>query len=55
VHPALVPLDAVELLDVDLKTVQVDELFDYKPGWGLPGPVDVEAITALMTPAATVN
>ena len=49
VHPALVPLDALELLDVDLQTVRVDELFGYEPGWGLPGPADVEAITALMT------
>jgi len=49
VHPALVPLDAIELLDVDLKTAQVDELFEYKPDWGLPGPADIEAITNLMT------
>ncbi|EUA14841.1 putative glutamate synthase [Mycobacterium kansasii 732] len=48
-HPALVPLDAIELLDVDLQTMQVDELFDYKPDWGLLGPADVEAITELMT------
>ena len=47
-HPALVPLDAIELLDVDLKTVQVDDLFEYEPGWGIPGPADVEALTALM-------
>lgn len=47
-HPALVPLDALELLDVDLQTVPVDRLFDYKPGWGLPGPADIETITALM-------
>ena len=49
VHPALVPLEAIELLDVDLQTVPVDKLFDYKPGWGLPGPDDIEAISALMT------
>ena len=48
VHPALVPLDAIELLDVDLKTVQADELFDYRPDWGIPGPADVAAITTLM-------
>jgi glutamate synthase domain-containing protein 2 len=48
VHPALVPLDAIELLDVDLKTVRVDKLFGYQPGWGLPGPADAAAITALM-------
>jgi glutamate synthase domain-containing protein 2 len=48
VHPALVPLDAIELLDVDLQSVQVDNLFGYKPGWGLPSPADVDAISALM-------
>ncbi|ORW71523.1 FMN-binding glutamate synthase family protein [Mycobacterium saskatchewanense] len=48
VHPALVPLNAIELLEVDLQTVPADELFDYKPDWGVPGPGDVEAITALM-------
>ena len=47
-HPALVPLDAIELLDVDLKTVRADELLDYQPDWGRPGPADVEAITTLM-------
>ena len=50
VHPALVPLDALELLDVDLQAVQVGELFGYEPGWGLPGPADIEAVTALMAP-----
>jgi hypothetical protein len=45
-----VPLDAIELLDVDLKTVRVDELFEYKPDWGMPGPADIEAITPLMVP-----
>jgi glutamate synthase domain-containing protein 2 len=48
VHPALVPLEAIELLDVDLQTVKVDELFGYKPGWGVPGPADIEAISAIM-------
>jgi glutamate synthase domain-containing protein 2 len=49
VHPALVPLSAIELLDVDLRTTGADELFDYKPGWGLPGAADADAITALMS------
>jgi len=48
VHPALVPLDALELLDVDLQTVRVDELFGYRPGWGLPSGHDAAAVTALM-------
>ena len=47
-HPALVPLEAFELLGVDLKSVNVGELFDYRPGWGLPGPADIDAISALM-------
>lgn len=48
VHPALVPLEAIELLDVDLQAVRVDELFAYPPGWGLPSVADIDAITALM-------
>ena len=48
VHPALVPLDAIELLDVDLKAVRVDELFGYQPDWGVPARADVDAITSLM-------
>ena len=50
VHPALVPLNAIELLDGDLGSAPAEELFDYEPEWGLPGPADVEAITALMGP-----
>ena len=53
-HPALVPLDAVELLDVDLKSVNVGELFDYRPDWGMPGPADIEAITTLMAASPLV-
>ncbi|OBH27621.1 glutamate synthase [Mycobacterium sp. E342] len=52
VHPALVPLEAIELLDVDMKTVRVDRLLDYQPDWGLPGPADAEAITAVMSSGA---
>lgn len=48
VHPALVPLDAIELLDADLQTVQADKLFGYEPGWGLPAPADIDAITDVM-------
>lgn len=47
-HPALVPLDAIELLDADPKTVRVEELLGYQPGWGMPGQSDIETITALM-------
>jgi glutamate synthase domain-containing protein 2 len=47
-HPALVPLQALELLDADLLTVEVDELFEYEPGWGLPSAEDAQAIVAIM-------
>jgi glutamate synthase domain-containing protein 2 len=49
VHPSLVPLEAIELLNGDLQTVQLDQLFGYEPGWGMPGPADVEAVTTLMS------
>src|SRR5689334_12342185 len=49
VHPSLVPLEAIELLNADLHTVQLDKLFEYEPGWGLPGPEDIEAISALVS------
>jgi hypothetical protein len=31
--------------------VQVDELFGYEPGWGLPSATDTAALTALMADA----
>ena len=46
--PSLIPLEAIGLLDADLQSVRVDELFGYKPGWDMPGQEDVEAISALM-------
>jgi glutamate synthase domain-containing protein 2 len=46
-HPALVPLDALELLEADLRTVSVVDLFAYEPGWGLPAPGAVPDLGAL--------
>lgn len=34
--PAQVRADQLELLDVDLRSVTLADLFDYQPGWGLP-------------------
>jgi glutamate synthase domain-containing protein 2 len=48
-HPSLVPVDAIELVDADLNTVHVHELFDYRPGWGLPAPEDVDTLVELMS------
>ena len=52
VHPSLVPPGMLELLDVDLGSVRIEDLFDYQPGWGLPGPADVAGITELMSASA---
>lgn len=49
VHPALVPPGSFELLDADLGTVRIDDLFGYRPGWGLPAPDDVAAVVDLMS------
>ena len=47
-HPALVPLDAIDVLD-GLVRRPARELFEYLPGWGLPPEADRLAITALMS------
>jgi hypothetical protein len=48
VHPALVPLSALELLDDGYSTVPLQDLFGYDPGMGLPGPAHRAAITEIM-------
>ena len=48
VHPALVPLSAMELLDEDLTSLPLDTLYGYQPGFGLPGAADQVAIAQLM-------
>ena len=48
VHPALVPLDAIDILD-GLVRRSARDAFGYAPTWGLPPEADRAAITALMT------
>ncbi|MEE9282027.1 MAG: FMN-binding glutamate synthase family protein [Myxococcota bacterium] len=36
VHPALVPLDRLEILDGRYDGTAAPEIFGYEPGWGLP-------------------
>ena len=48
VHPSLVVPDMLELLEGNLGSVAVTELFDYHADWGLPSPADREQIVALM-------
>ncbi len=47
-HPALVPLDAIDMLD-GLVRRPARTMFEYQPGWGLPPEVDRIAIQALMS------
>jgi glutamate synthase (ferredoxin) len=48
VHPALVPLDALDLVDGNTQTRSARAAFGYEPGWGLPP----EAEAALVRAAA---
>ena len=48
VHPALVTLDQIEILDDRLGSRGGREVFGYRPGWGVPGP----ASTGLLVPRA---
>ncbi len=45
-HPALVPLDTLELVDSNTHTRSARDAFDYQPGWGLPPEADVLAMRA---------
>jgi glutamate synthase domain-containing protein 2 len=45
-HPALVPLDALALVDSNTQTRSAAEAFDYQPGWGLPPESEVVAMRA---------
>ena len=47
-HPALVPLDRIELLDPGFVRRGAREVFGYHEGWGLPSPAERAEIEALM-------
>ncbi|MEZ4402202.1 MAG: FMN-binding glutamate synthase family protein [Kofleriaceae bacterium] len=51
VHPGLVPLDSLDIID-GLVRRPARDLFGYAPGWGLPTDADRAEVTALMTAAA---
>ncbi len=52
VHPALVPADAIELVDERAGSRPLTELYDVAPDVGLPARQDVEEITAIMRATA---
>jgi len=45
-HPALVPLDALELVDSNTHTRSAREAYGYQPGWGLPPESEIVAMRA---------
>ncbi len=48
VHPALVTLDHVELLDSGIESRSAREVFGYREGWGLPSMDDRLALVAAL-------
>ncbi|MFI5047641.1 MAG: FMN-binding glutamate synthase family protein [Acidimicrobiia bacterium] len=49
VHPALVTLEHLELLDDHFGTRDGAEVFEYEPGWGLPSAVDRARIAEIIS------
>ncbi|HWO23061.1 MAG TPA: FMN-binding glutamate synthase family protein [Kofleriaceae bacterium] len=43
-HPALVPLDAIDLVDSEVQSRSARAAFGYEPGWGLPPEAEIAAI-----------
>ena len=52
VHPALVPLDAIALVESRLATVSAREAAGYELGWGMPPLAEVAALGIPSAPAA---
>ncbi len=44
-HPALVTTEQLEILDDRFGAESARTVFGYAPGWGRPGPADLEALT----------
>jgi glutamate synthase domain-containing protein 2 len=50
VHPSLVTLDHLEILDQGFGSRPALEVFGYEDGWGVPGEADRVAVADLMSP-----
>ncbi len=48
VHPSLVTLESIEVLDDRFGSRPARDVFAYEPEWGVPSPTDRAALTALM-------
>jgi glutamate synthase (ferredoxin) len=45
-HPALVPLDAIDIIADRTRSTSARNVFGYEPGWGLPPDAEVAAMRA---------
>jgi glutamate synthase domain-containing protein 2 len=48
-HPGLIDSGSVEILDGRTSATPLDQVYGYRPGWGLPSAADQAAIAKLMT------
>ena len=48
-HPGLIEASSVEILDGRTAATGLDQVYGYRPGWGLPSPADRDTVIALMT------
>jgi hypothetical protein len=48
-HPGLIDTASVEVLDGRTASTGLDQVYGYKPGWGLPSAADREHIIRWMT------
>jgi hypothetical protein len=54
-HPALVDLDMVDVLDEHFRTTSLRDVFDYAPGWGTPPEAELDALRELLVSRGTVS
>ncbi|GAA3635249.1 FMN-binding glutamate synthase family protein [Microlunatus ginsengisoli] len=48
-HPGLIDVNSVEILDGRTASTSLRDVYEYRPGWGLPSEDDRQAIIELMT------
>jgi glutamate synthase domain-containing protein 2 len=48
-HPGLIDTGSIEILDGRTAATPLDEVYGYRPGWGLPSAADRDEIIRLMT------
>jgi hypothetical protein len=54
-HPSLIGPDSVEIVDTVSRGRPLQEVYEYRPGWGLPGEPIENEIIALMQSRAERN